>query len=207
MNEMDFEIIDVLLRMTSGEENVLENIEKEGQQELIRRTMLPKKMHPEKEVWEELGFSFEEIADDDLMYQGTLPDGWNIQGTEHHMWTEIIDKDQNVRGTIFYKASAYDRKAFMNLKQKYDIKQETSSNPNSVKYTFYFGNDEERLYSSHEIEVYDDDYEKRPELFDMIIDTAKEDVKNFADKNYPGWDSVKNYWSKEKNKVKVKVKE
>ena len=41
----------------------------------------------------------------------------------------------------------------------------------------------------------------------MIIDTAKEDVKNFADKNYPGWDSVKNYWSKEKNKVKVKVKE
>lgn len=207
MNEMDFEIIDVLLRMTSGEENVLENIEKEGQKELIRRTMLPKKMHPEKEVWEELGFSFEEIADDDLMYQGTLPDGWNIQGTEHHMWTELLDKDQNVRGTIFYKASAYDRKAFMNLKQKYDIKQETNSNPNSVKYTFYFGNDEERLYSSHEIEVYDDDYEKRPELFDMIIDTAKEDVKNFADKNYPGWDSVKNYWSKEKNKVKVKVKE
>lgn len=207
MNEIDFEIIDVLLRMTSGEENVLENIEKEGQQELIRRTMLPKKMHPEKEVWEELGFSFEEIADDDLMYQGTLPDGWNIQGTEHHMWTELLDKDQNVRGTIFYKASAYDRKAFMSLKQKYDIKQETNSNSNSVKYTFYFGNDEERLYSSHEIEVYDDDYEKRPELFDMIIDTAKEDVKNFADKNYPGWDSVKNYWSKEKNKVKVKVKE
>lgn len=207
MNINDFEMIDILLRMSSGEENVLDNIEKEGQKELIRRTMLPKKMHPEKEVWEELGFSFEEIADDDLMYQGTLPDGWNIQGTEHHMWTELLDKDQNVRGTIFYKASAYDRKAFMSLKQKYDIKQETSSNPNSVKYTFYFGNDEERLYSSHEIEICDEDYEKKPELFDMIIDTAKEDVKNFADKNYPEWNSVKNYWSKEKNKVKVKVKE
>lgn len=202
----DFEMMDVMLRILSGEKNVLENKEKEGQEELIRRRMLPKEMQPEKEVWEELGFKFSEI-DDELLYQAILPDGWDVRATEHHMWSEIIDKDENVRGTIFYKASVYDRHAFMSLKQKYEIKEKVNSDSDTLKYNFYFGNEKEKIYSSSEIEFSYDDYEERPELYDMLLDSAKEDVKNFADKNYPDWNNVKNYWSKEKNKVKVKVKE
>ena len=204
MSKNNYEMVDLLLRMMSGEENVIQKKEKEGQDELIRRTMLPRTMYPEKSVWEELGFSFSDIPTDDLMYEGTLPDGWNIQGTQHHMWSEIIDKDRNIRGNIFYKASPYDRKAYMALDQKYRIEKETNTSPDSIKYSFYFGNDEEKLYSSREIEIRDEDYIEKPELYQMMIESLEEEVKNFADTNYPDWNSVKNYWSKEKSNVKVK---
>lgn len=204
MSKNNYEIVDMLLRMMSGEENVLQNIEAEGQGELIRSTKFPKDMHPERSVWEELGFKFKNIPDDDLLYEGILPNGWNIQGIGHPMWTEIIDKDNNIRGTMFYKASPYDRKAFMSLNQKYKIEQETSYNPNSVVYSYYFGNEEEKLYTSDTVEVFDDDFEEKANEYNIMLESIKQEVKSFADENYPGWDSVKNYWSKTKSEEKVR---
>lgn len=204
MSKNNYEMVDMLLRMMSSEENVLQNIEAEGQQELIRSTKFPKDMHPEKSVWEELGFKFKNIPDDDLLYEGILPNGWNIQGTEHPMWTEIIDKDNNIRGTMFYKASPYDRKAFMSLNQKYKIEQETAYNPNSVVYSYYFGNEDERLYTSDTVEVFDDDFEEKVNEYNIMLESIKKEVESFADENYPGWNSVKNYWSKTKSEEKVR---
>lgn len=204
MSKNNYEMLDMLLRMMSGEENVLENIELEGQDEITRRTKFPKDMHPERSVWEEVGFKFSDIPDDDLLCDGTLPDGWNIQGTEHPMWSEIIDKDNNIRGTIFYKASPYDRKAFMSLNQKYKIERESINNTDSTIYSYYFGNEDERLYTSEKVEVLDDDIELNADNYSMKLRLIKEEVERFADENYPGWNSVDAYWSNAKTEGKVK---
>ena len=203
MSKNDVEMIEMFLRMMSGEENVIENMELEGQNDLVRSAKFAKDMYPERSVWEKLGFKFKEIPNDDILYNGILPDGWNIQGTEHPMWSEIIDKDNNIRGTIFYKASPYDRKAFMSLKQKYNIEKDCIYKEDSVIYSYYFGNEDERLYTSDKVEVFDDDFDAKADLYDMMLNSRNEEVREFADTNYPGWNSYDSYWSKS-NEEKIK---
>ena len=52
----------MLIRALSGEQNVIENMEAEGQQEAIRRTLLARRMYPSQADWESLGFTFISIS-------------------------------------------------------------------------------------------------------------------------------------------------
>ena len=64
-----------LARAMSGETNVLENMEKEGQDLAVGKTMMAKDMYPSQEVWEQLGFTFRDIPGDDVLCKATLPEG------------------------------------------------------------------------------------------------------------------------------------
>ena len=110
--------LNALYEMMIENQHKIETIDKEGNKKIMRQLSLPKKMKPEREVWEELGFVFNDIPGDDIMYRATLPNGWNIRGTETPLWNEIIDENEMVRGSLFYTPASYDRNAFMYLDEK-----------------------------------------------------------------------------------------
>lgn len=64
--------------------------------------------------YEEMGIII--VGDhDDLFYNVKLPDGWNIEDTDHPMWNVLLNDKHEEVATFFYKAAFYDRDAFINL--------------------------------------------------------------------------------------------
>lgn len=94
----------------------IEGQEKAGQQQLLESTTLPTEMHGGDEKFKALGFTFGAVVDGDPLFrEATLPEGWKRQGTEHSMWSEIVDQRGIPRVAIFYKAAFYDRGAHMHV--------------------------------------------------------------------------------------------
>lgn len=58
---------------------------------------------------------------DPLFVDVKLPEGWEIKGTGHSMWNEVLDNNGRVRATFFYKAAFYDRDAFLHFETRYKI--------------------------------------------------------------------------------------
>ena len=56
-----------------------------------------------------------QLPDDPLFVDAQLPDGWRVEATDHSMWSNLLDDQGMVRGSIFYKAAFYDRDAFMHV--------------------------------------------------------------------------------------------
>ena len=91
----------------------IEAMESEGQQELVKDDTLPSTMNAEcRTALEKAGVVFKEaVADDPLFLHAVLPKGWRKVGTDHDMWSRLVDDQGNIRARIFYKAAFYDRKA------------------------------------------------------------------------------------------------
>lgn len=90
--------------------------EAKGQREMVNSDVLPIKINSgKKEDFETLGFVFGDGKIDDLFRPATLPEGWKREGSNHDMWSYIVDENGVQRVSIFYKAAFYDRDAFMNL--------------------------------------------------------------------------------------------
>lgn len=199
-NRNEFDAFLMYARLMSGETNIVEHMETEGQKEAIYNTMLAKRMDPSKEEWEQLGFIFEEIPGDNMLFKAKLPEGWSIKSTNHPLWSEIFDENNSLRGSMFYKAVSYDRDAHMNLKTRYRICYVHSEEDKSFL-EVYFGNEEEKLFvagkvkSPTESDDYDTYYAKRDELTKIAM--------KYADENYPNWRSVQAYWKKNKKKHKL----
>ena len=82
--------------------------EKLGQVAVLMGDMLPKENFGPLPAGVTMGDNI-----DALFVRASLPDGWRMQKTEHHMWTDIVDGEGRKRGELFYKASIYDRAAFV----------------------------------------------------------------------------------------------
>lgn len=94
----------------------IEEMEREGQAQLVTSDRLPTRMDPAQPEWEALGFTFGEPDPHDPMFRlATLPEGWKRKGSSHAMWSYITDQHGRDRVSIFYKAAFYDRDAFMGL--------------------------------------------------------------------------------------------
>ncbi len=91
------------------------DMEADGQRQLVNSDLLPTDVrnHP---AFEALGFVFGDVvADDPLFRHATLPAGWKREGSDHAMWSYLVDETGSRRVAIFYKAAFYDRRAFMQL--------------------------------------------------------------------------------------------
>lgn len=185
MNDKElFQYLDAMSRIMSGEKDVLEKMEYEGQSTAVNNTMLAIDMKPEKEVWEKLGFSFSEISGDDVLCKAKLPTGWCLNSTEHPMWNNIVDNKGNVRASMFYKAAFYDRSAHMNLETRYRLDRDYIDE-DTVE--VYFGNKNEKLFVAGKYSYSEDDaYEKSEKCYQLAED--------FANKNYPDWKNPLAYW-------------
>lgn len=94
----------------------IEEQEAAGQREMVAATTLPTKLHTPREEFIAVGFTFgDPVPGDRLLQEAMLPDGWTRQGSDHAMWSFLVDGLGRRRASIFYKAAFYDRDAFMSL--------------------------------------------------------------------------------------------
>lgn len=95
-----------------GNPDAIQAQERAGQAQLINSDRLPTDRFGDADAWTALGFTFGEPDPADPMFcPATLPDGWRREGSDHDMWSYIVDGDGVQRVAVFYKAAFYDRSA------------------------------------------------------------------------------------------------
>lgn len=105
----------------------IEGSERAGQAELLHSDQLPipnvsglSRLGDEMEQFQRLGFTFgAPVEGDDLFVHATLPEGWKREGSDHAMWSYIVDEQGRRRVAIFYKAAFYDRRADMRIESRF----------------------------------------------------------------------------------------
>jgi hypothetical protein len=98
--------------LSEGTSGYIEGMEAAGQRQLVASTTLPADA-PWAEL-EALGFTRGEKVDD-LFVRATLPGGWRKEGSDHAMWSYVLDERGIRRVAVFYKAAFYDRRAFASI--------------------------------------------------------------------------------------------
>jgi hypothetical protein len=120
----------------------------------------------------------ETVKDDDLFVNATLPAGWSIKRTDHHMWSKLVDANGAERAAIFYKAAFYDRRADMHVSERYVIEAEypcpAVGKPRSV--TLTDAETSEVLFTGSEI-VPDPDYNSNPRA--LAVEWLKQNRPGF----------------------------
>ena len=100
---------------TGSPTSFIERQEREGQRQLVNSDRLPSDCG-DHAPWLALGFTFgEPDPSDPLFMAATLPPRWSRKGSDHAMWSHLVDELGRNRAGIFYKAAFYDRKAHMHL--------------------------------------------------------------------------------------------
>jgi hypothetical protein len=122
--------------MAIGASNAILRQEAQGQRELVASEVLPTDMGGCKELLKALGVKFlEEVEGDPLFQRVQLPEGWKKSPSDHPMWSHLLDEKQRKRGTIFYKAAFYDRRAHMSMDRRFSVRQDYDQNDrNSIVY-------------------------------------------------------------------------
>lgn len=114
------ELTGMLLLATGDTGAVIGAQERAGQAQLVHSDRLPTDIHGDRADFEAIGFTFGEPDDRDPMFApATLPEGWKREGSDHAMWSYIVDQLGRRRASIFYKAAFYDRSAHMSLTTVY----------------------------------------------------------------------------------------
>ena len=183
----------MLIRALSGEQNVIENMEAEGQQEAIRRTLLARRMYPSQADWESLGFTFIDIPDDSVMYQAELPEGWSIEATSHQMHSNILDANGHKRGSMFYKASFYDRNASMSLERRYNIHRRYLDEEGRT-FEVYFGTETEAIFVAGKVVKPKNGTEAEIDAAYKTAEQLQQFAVAWANEHYPDWENVHAYW-------------
>lgn len=100
-----------------GASESIERMEAEGQRQIVASEMLPTEiLGATKADFEALGFVFgDPVTGDELFQAATLPQEWSREGSEHTMWSYVVDETGKQRVAIFYKAAFYDRRAHMSI--------------------------------------------------------------------------------------------
>ena len=104
--------------LTDGLPGMIEATEANGAREVAAAngTRLPT---DGREAWELLlaegGGKGSPVPDDPIWTEGSLPDGWRVETTDHSMWTRVLDDNDVERIDVFYKAAFYDRRCLMKV--------------------------------------------------------------------------------------------
>jgi hypothetical protein len=109
-------MIHLLGALSDGTGGYIEGMEAAGQRQVVHSDRLPTKTQDGDEGYLTLGFAFGPADAGDPMFRpASLPHGWRKQGSDHSMWSYVVDEHGRKRVSIFYKAAFYDRDAFMRL--------------------------------------------------------------------------------------------
>ena len=187
----------MLARLMSGETHVVGKMEAECQQDAVRNTTVAKRMNPDREEWEKLGFTFSEIPGDSVLCNATLPKGWRLEASDHPMWNYIYDEKGRKRGQMFYKSSFYDRDANMSLYHCYSVCSDYIDEEHTTT-EIYFGNEHEKLYVAGQVHT-----PKHATREEYIAKNEEENrlrklAQNFAEEYYPDYKDVTAYWDDDK---------
>lgn len=107
----------------------IEAQEARGQQAFSQSSTLPKEMgyNASREKLEQIGFVFGKDYDD-IFINVTFPEGWSIKPTEHSMHSDLLDNKGRARGSVFYKAAFYDRRAYVGLNRRFSVHSHPEDN-------------------------------------------------------------------------------
>ena len=115
-NPASMNLTSMLLLATGDPDAVIGAQERAGQAQLVHSDRLPTELHSKREDFEAVGFTFgDPDPGDPLFMPATLPEGWRKEGSDHDMWSYIVDQYGRRRASIFYKAAFYDRSAHVGL--------------------------------------------------------------------------------------------
>lgn len=105
------------------ERGSIEAMESAGQSELVASESLPTEVSASERALLELwGFRFGEAFENDPLFMpAVLPEGWTKAGSDHAMWSKVLDEKGRERVEVFYKAAFYDRRAFMRVVRRYGL--------------------------------------------------------------------------------------
>lgn len=106
-----------LLGAMGDTDRYIGEMERAGQAQLVHSDRLPVDLNGSNEDdFLAAGFTFgDPDPGDNLFRSATLPEGWKREGSDHSMWSYIVDQNGRRRVSVFYKAAFYDRRAFMSL--------------------------------------------------------------------------------------------
>jgi hypothetical protein len=111
----------------------IEAMEAAGQRELVASEQIPtdlRRITPEQLA--ALGFVLGDPTPDDPMFRpATLPRGWSRRGTDHSMWSTIVDEKGRERFSVFYKSAFYDRSAHMGSTTRYSYSTDYEGTPDA----------------------------------------------------------------------------
>jgi hypothetical protein len=126
-------LVHLMGMMDSGQTGYIEGMEAAGQRQFVASTVMPTECD-EKEL-DALGFKLgDPVGGDGLFRHATLPQGWSKQGSDHSMWSDIVDEHGRRRVAIFYKAAFYDRRAFASVDTLYSYLSDVISGAASLVY-------------------------------------------------------------------------
>lgn len=121
----DFETVP-LRALFAGTPEAIVASEHRGQVQFVESDILPAKLRSPgvdddaRKILQAWGFQLGKgVGGDSLFIQGKLPEGWAKQGSDHDMWSYIVDDKGRRRCAIFYKAAFYDRDASLNIESRY----------------------------------------------------------------------------------------
>lgn len=171
--------------MAMGGSGAIEHQEAQGQRSFVNSDTLPTDMREGcKEALEKLGAKFLGPVEGDPLFQYVeLPKGWSKNPTDHSMWSKLMDEKGRERGSIFYKAAFYDRKAHMHLNLRYVIEQDYDRK-DAVVYRIQRGDE-----VVHVLEAIPYG-ERRWEASDI----ARKTTEAWLAEHYPDWQDPTAYW-------------
>jgi hypothetical protein len=95
---------------------IITDMEAAGQRQLVASQLLPTNTYGTDAEFEAVGFVFGDPLPDDPMFRpAALPQGWSKRGSDHDMWSYVVDEHGRDRVSVFYKAAFYDRSAHMSM--------------------------------------------------------------------------------------------
>lgn len=98
-----------MLGLLGGSDAYITGMEAAGQRQVVASSKRPTEG---SDALADLGFTLGEIDPADPLFRDvTLPEGWSKQGSDHDMWSYVVDQHGRRRVGVFYKAAYYDRRA------------------------------------------------------------------------------------------------
>lgn len=107
-------LLHLLGAMSEGTGDYITGMEADGQQQLVQSDRIPTDDlgRGGEQALLDLGFTLGDPDPTDPLFRlCTLPEGWARQGSDHAMWSYIVDQLGRRRVAVFYKAAFYDRGA------------------------------------------------------------------------------------------------
>jgi hypothetical protein len=165
--------------------------EKRGQIEQSFSNTLPLELQGGRANFEKLGFVFG--LEYGLFVDAKFPDGWRKKPTDHAMWTEIVDEKGRKRGMIFYKAAFYDQRAHAFLESRFLVENDYGDKERNVWVADACGKVDKRI-SGLQVPKWSGD-RAEAERLERIIYSARQELTEWLNTNYPDWESPLAYWT------------
>lgn len=164
-----------------------ETVQNTEQNRVKNSSRLPRDMRPSQAVFEALGFTFTDIGDD-VLFEATLPEGWQTQEAPGSsiLWENLVDDKGRIRGHYCYKGSLYDRYGDMSLSCRYHstCQRTDPDNYDSPINVVVTDADGSVIFNAGQCKK---TYSKE---YDELVEKTEEYLKS----NYPEWKDVTKYW-------------